>query len=624
MWTNTVKEKVQAKKQCYHAFLADKSLANWQLYRMAKKEAKKAVAAAKASRFEDLYRKLDTREGERDLYKLARTRYRQTQDVVKFVGVNDEEGNLITDRKKVAERWKRYFENICNEEFPHPPIPHANPVYGAVMPISVSEVEMAVKTMKPGRATGPDDVAAELWRSRHWHPAAWLAQLFNRIIFERKIPDEWKRSTTVPIWKKKGSPAECCNYRPIRLLPHTMKIFERIVDRRIREIVELSSNQCGFVKNCSTTNAIHAARLLVEKHLEKNAPLHVAFLDLEKAFDRVPHEVIWYSLRIHGVPEELVVWIKLLYDGTRSQVRTPNGTSEEFRVNVGVHQGSALSPLLFILVMDAITKDIQKTVPWTLLYADDVMLAANTKAELEQQVQTWQDRLADFGLRLNVRKTEYLTTDKNEQDTVRVSGEELPRTNAFKYLGSFIRNDASLMTELNARINAGWMKFRATSGIICDRKISDKLKSKIYRTVIRPAALYSSECWPATKEIERRLGVMEARMLRWASGITRLDHIRNEDIRKRYGLAPIQEKMREQRLRWLGHVLRASEQSAEKIAYEFEVSGKRPRGRPKQRWTDTLRNDLKIVSLHPDQAHERSKWRLQSRRADPASKRDKR
>ncbi|EYC33031.1 hypothetical protein Y032_0002g568 [Ancylostoma ceylanicum] len=286
-----------------------------------------------------------------------------------------------------------------------------------------------------------------------------------------------------------------------------------------------------------------------------------------------------YGIR-HGVPEELVVWIKLLYDGTRSQVRTP---SEEFHVKVGVHQVSTLSPLLFILVMDAITKDIQKTVPWTLLYAD-VMLAANTKAELEQQVQIWQDRLADFGQRLNVKKTEYLTADKNEQGTGRVNGKELPRTNSFKYLGLFIRNDASLMTELNARINAGWMGFRATSGIICDRKISDNLKSKIYRTVIRPAALYSSECWPATKEIERRLGVMKARMLRWVSGITRLDHIRNEDIRKRYGVAPIQEKMGEQRLRWLGHVLRASEQSVEKIAYEFEVSGKRPRGRPKQRW----------------------------------------
>ncbi|EYC09238.1 hypothetical protein Y032_0061g3226 [Ancylostoma ceylanicum] len=122
------------------------------------------------------------------------------------------------------------------------------------------------------------------------------------------------------------------------------------------------------------------------------------------------------------------------------------------------------------------------------------------------------------------------------------------------------------------------MEFRATSGIICDRKVSGNLKSKIYWTVIRPAVLYSSECWPATKEIERRLGVMEARMLRWATGITRLDHIRNEDIRKRYGVAPIQEKMCEQRLRWLSHVLRALEQSVEQIAYDFEVSGKRPRG----------------------------------------------
>ncbi|KIH58746.1 hypothetical protein ANCDUO_11040 [Ancylostoma duodenale] len=117
---------------------------------------------------------------------------------------------------------------------------------------------------------------------------------------------------------------------------------------------------------------------------------------------------------------------------------------------------------------------------------------------------------------------------------------------------------------------------------------------------------------------------MEAKMLRWASGVTRLDHVRNEDMRERYGVVHIQEKMREQRLRWFGHVLRATKQSVEKIVHEFEVPGKRLRGRPRQRWADTLHKDLKIVGLHPDQAHERSKWRLQSRRADPATTRDKR
>ncbi|KIH55588.1 hypothetical protein ANCDUO_14254 [Ancylostoma duodenale] len=163
-------------------------------------------------------------------------------------------------------------------------------------------------------------------------------------------------------------------------------------------------------------------------------------------------------------------------------------------------------------------------------------------------------------------------------------------------------------------INAGWVEFRATSGVLCDQKISDNLKSKIYRIVIRLAVLYSSECWPVTKEIERRLGVMEARMLRW------LD-LQNEDMRERCGVVHIQEKMREQRLCWFGHVLRATEQST---AHEFEVLGRRPRGRPRQRWADTMHQHLKIVGLRPDQPHERSKWRLRSRRADPATTRDKR
>ncbi|WKY07080.1 hypothetical protein Q1695_006908 [Nippostrongylus brasiliensis] len=76
------------------------------------------------------------------------------------------------------------------------------------------------------------------------------------------MPTDWQSSTTIPIWKKKGSPADCLTYRPIRLLSHTMKVFERIIDRRIRDIVELSVNQCGFVANCSTTDAIHAAQKL--------------------------------------------------------------------------------------------------------------------------------------------------------------------------------------------------------------------------------------------------------------------------------------------------------------------------------------------------------------------------
>uniref|UniRef100_A0A914VIK5 Reverse transcriptase domain-containing protein n=1 Tax=Plectus sambesii TaxID=2011161 RepID=A0A914VIK5_9BILA len=178
-----------------------------------------------------------------------------------------------------------------------------------------------------------------------------------------------------------------------------MKIFERIIDSRIRTIVQLSVNQCGFVKRCGTIGAIHAARLLFERHQEKAKQLHTAFLDLEKAFDRVPHSLIWYSLRKRSVPEELVRWVQLLYQCPESRVRSASGLSQPFPITIGVHQGSALSLLLFVIVMDVTTLDLQKPVPWTLLYAEDVFLASDDREELQRQVQAWKDRLAHFGLR---------------------------------------------------------------------------------------------------------------------------------------------------------------------------------------------------------------------------------
>ncbi|VDP00996.1 unnamed protein product [Heligmosomoides polygyrus] len=338
--------------------------------------------------------------------------------------------------------------------------------------------------MKLGKATGPDDLAADVWKSKLWYPAEWLTEFFNQVVKEKKVPECWHNSATIPIWKKKGSPADCFNYRTIRLLSHSMKIFERILYRRIREIVKLSDNQCGFVSGCGTIDAIHAARLLVERHRERQKPVHIAFLDLEKAFDRVPREAIWYALRRHNVPKELIEWVRMLYSCPKSRVQATAGTSMEFPISVGVHQGSALSPLLSVVVMDAITRDLQQPVPWTLLYADDVMLAREEKDDLERQVQAWCDRLARFGLRLNVKKTD-LTTDVNESGSIKINGTELARTSVFKYLGSAIASDGGLMVEVNSHMSAAWFKWRSLTAVLCDRKIPEHLKSKIYRAVVR-------------------------------------------------------------------------------------------------------------------------------------------
>lgn len=151
-----------------------------------------------------------------------------------------------------------------------------------------------------------------------------------------------------------------------------MKIFKQIINARLRKIVSITPNQCSFVKENVMTDTIHAARLLLEKHSEKTKPDHMPFLDLEKAFDRVPHELIWHALQPHNVSEAYVQWTQIL--NVTSMVRCAVGTSPPFAINVGVHQGSALLPFLFVLCMNTVTSDLQSPYPWSLLYADDVFL----------------------------------------------------------------------------------------------------------------------------------------------------------------------------------------------------------------------------------------------------------
>ena len=129
-------------------------------------------------------------------------------------------------------------------------------------------------------------------------------------------------------------------------------------------------------------------------------------------------------------------------------------------------------------------------------------------------------------------------------------------SNHFKYLSSIIQKDRKIDSDVNHRIQAGWLKWRSATGVLCDHNILLWLKKKFYRTAIRPALLYSTECWDIKRHHAQKTSVAEMRMLRWMCGNTRRDKVRNEDIRTKIGVASIEEKMRENRLRWFGHVRR--------------------------------------------------------------------
>ena len=215
------------------------------------------------------------------------------------------------------------------------------------------------------------------------------------------------------------------------------------------------------------------------------------------------------------------------------QVVTQKGETEYFPIQVGLRQGSALSHLLFIIIMDVLTENIEKDPPWAMMFADDLVLCAMTREEVEEDLETWRVVFESHGLKISRTKTEYLPSPTNDtENTVKIVDAELPTVTSFKYLGSLFVSDGASQADVNNRIRIEWMKWKEVSGVVCDRKMPVELKDVVFKTIIRPAMTYGSKCLAVKKKDESKLNSAEMRMLRWARGKTRLDHIRDEDIRK--------------------------------------------------------------------------------------------
>ncbi|KAK3518535.1 hypothetical protein QTP70_001504 [Hemibagrus guttatus] len=236
--------------------------------------------------------------------------------------------------------------------------------------------------------------------------------------------------------------------------------------------------------------------------------------NLEKAFDRVPREELWYCMRKSGVAEKYVRVVQDMYERSRTVVRCAVGQTEEFNVEVGLHQGSALSPFLFAIVMDQLSEEVRQESPWTMMFADDIVICSESREQVEENLERWRFALERRGMKVSRSKTEYMCVNEREgSGTVRLQGEEVKKVQEFKYLGSTVQSNGECGKEVKKRVQAGWNGWRKVSGVLCDQKISARIKGKVYRTVVRPAMLYGLETVSLRKRQESELEVAELKML---------------------------------------------------------------------------------------------------------------
>ena len=217
----------------------------------------------------------------------------------------------------------------------------------------------------------------------------------------------------------------------------------------------LSEAQIGFRKRRECTDAIFVLKQLSEKAIEYNEELNLVFVDQEKAFDIVNRNKLWKTLAEYNVRGQLLDNIRAIYTNSMSAIRTQDGFTKWFRVTSGIKQGCVLSPQLFIVYMDKITRETNPK-PEDLnemLFADDQSLVHEKEGELQEHTNSLNTQCENFGMTISITKTETVKVSRTPgRLNINIDGTTLKQVGEFKYLGSIFTEDGCLNREIETRV----------------------------------------------------------------------------------------------------------------------------------------------------------------------------
>ena len=385
-------------------------------------------------------------------------------------------------------------------------------------PITWDEVWTCVNLLPNGKAAGLDGITAELLKKAGvGYPVA-LASLFNQIWREGVWPSEWQHAYLLPLFKGAGEKSDPGNYRMIAIASQVAKIFEKVIDRRIRcwaeRVGTLSDLQGGFREGRGTADQIFILHELVAKRTEQNLPTFLAFRDVRKANDKVWRAGLWSKLYKAGLGGRCLALLRMMLGKVYRSVMINGALSDKVEVEAGVPQGSVLSPLLYAHYINGLHDALSheglgveiygRRVP-LLMYADDIVLIARDPTELANMLKVVEEYARRWRFDINHGKSGVVVVGprKCKQEATNhkfsVAGGVLPHCDHYKYLGiefASSRTSAKWNTYLNRIVKKA---SNVANQILWKGGGVGGLKPATYvhlwNAQVRPILEYAAELW---------------------------------------------------------------------------------------------------------------------------------
>ena len=280
--------------------------------------------------------------------------------------------------------------------------------------------------------------------------------------------------------------------------------------------------------------------------------------------------------------------------------------TEPFKVRTGVRQGCLLSPILFLVVLDWVTRGAYRTgrtgLQWTFMrkledldFADDLCLLSHKLQHMREKMAALRSASARVGLKINTRKTREMRIQVRDGNPLHIGNKDIQRVDNFTYLGSMVSVTGGTEEDIIARIRKAQQAFACLRAVWKATSLSLKTKIEIFNSNVKSVLLYGSETWRLTKTLLSKVQTFVNKRLRQILSIFWPNVITNEDLWLKTGQEDVAITIKRRKWKWIGHTLRREKENTTRIAMKWNPQGKRKQGRPKWSWRRTVNKELESI-----------------------------